>query len=243
MFTCLKVRGIKGGVIAFCLMPPVVQFALVILPILAVASVGSLWVPKEDLAGLGSEARTPAVLAGVRFGFELLICLTAMGTALLFCGLARRSAAGMGWAIAACGICALHNCFFQTRVSSHSLVLGYFWGRHDLVGPIIPLLVAFAVFVRQRRLERGLQLAFPGLPDWGGSRLTPLILLGLTTGMFTGCAGPKPVHQCGWVGGRYQTAYPRALSAKYLLAPAGLRRDFAGSQSNPSPDFEYAFSA
>jgi hypothetical protein len=210
----------RHRVIAFCLLPAVAHLAIVLLSLLAVALVSQVCLPKATLAALEREPFTPARVMHAKFVIELFCYVAAAGTALLFCGLARRSASGTRWAIAACGVCAVHNYFFHAQASAHALVLGYFVTPGDLMCPVIPLLVAGAVVMRQRRRERGLQVAFSGPQGPRGSRLASLMLLCLASWMVAGCAASKPVHQCGWVGGQYQTANPRALSAKYCFAPS-----------------------
>jgi hypothetical protein len=131
---------------------------------------------------------------------SLLLAQTAMNATLIglfavfVCWLARRSAAGVRWAIIACVGCALHGWFFRITLSAHWMSIGYYW-KPNWVCFITPLLVAGAFLVADQQR---------------GTRLLPaLSALALFAVIFSGCTThqrEKPLSQRGWIGGDYKTA-------------------------------------
>ena len=89
----------RHPVVGFCLLPPVGAFVMVCLGLALDLMFGRLYFPPSLFKVLADQ---PADLKFLRFALEDTY-YTAVGlTAVLFCWLAHRSAAGLKWALAAC---------------------------------------------------------------------------------------------------------------------------------------------
>jgi len=69
---------------------------------------------------------------------------------LIFCWLARRSAVGLRWMLAACGICSLYAMFIMVHVKPHVFAVGIY-DRPQWIRAVIPLLVASVICAHRRR--------------------------------------------------------------------------------------------
>ncbi|HTA29746.1 MAG TPA: hypothetical protein VK731_04645, partial [Candidatus Cybelea sp.] len=77
-------------------------------------------------------------------------------TALMFCRLAYRSAAGMKWMWTACLLCSLDGIVNYATIEPGSVTLGVTPWSPKWHAAIFPLGVALAVFLRQKRMENRL---------------------------------------------------------------------------------------
>ena len=80
-----------------------------------------------------------------------------LAVVLAFSWLARRSAAGLKWMLTACAFCSLNSYFGFTDIQPHNVIVGYWfgygWRSPQWIYAGIPLLVATAIFLGQRRRE------------------------------------------------------------------------------------------
>jgi hypothetical protein len=87
---------------------------------------------------------------------EALTFSATLLTALLFCWLARRSAVGMKWLWTACVICSLSSLVNFSEILPGRLAVGFGWPSPNWFFAALPLSVAIAAFLRQRRTENRL---------------------------------------------------------------------------------------
>jgi hypothetical protein len=80
---------------------------------------------------------------------------------LLFCWLARRSVVSLKWMVIACVICSLYASFFYARIWPHFFAMGITW-TPQWIKAAIPLLIAGAVYVFQRRTRQRFQEKIAG---------------------------------------------------------------------------------
>jgi hypothetical protein len=76
---------------------------------------------------------------------------------LLFCWLARRAFVGLKWMVVSCAICSLCAIIWWGRIEPHSFFMGFSLNSHlhmPWFRGAIPLLVAAAMYVLQRRTTR-----------------------------------------------------------------------------------------
>jgi hypothetical protein len=204
--------------LAFCLLPPCLQLLFTAVIFGLSILIGELLVSHERQLAV---ARSPSGPLLVQLGMSLLFYAAAGATALWCCWWARRSVAGPAWALAACGICALHSYFWQVKVIGHHIYMGYYLPPGNLLTPAIPLVAALAVWLKRRRSEA----QFTERNHRGVERrhvLTGLLFCALVCAL-TGCANTKrkvTTHERGWIDGEFLTANPKAVSAESLLAPA-----------------------
>jgi PDZ domain-containing protein len=202
---------------AFCLLPPFLQLLFTALIMVVSILVGELLISREQQLAVGRGPSGPLL---VQVGMSLLFYVSATATAFVFCWLARRAVAGLGWALAACGICALHSYFWQVKVVDHTILMGYYFPSKDLLTPAIPLVAAAAVWFRQKRRERQFETS-PAADAAPSNALISAIVLCALACALTGCADRKvSVHERGWVNGQFLAANPKAVSAEFLLGAA-----------------------
>ncbi len=133
----------RHPIIGFCLLPPVGIVAAVIAGLFLEFLLGKLYFTKAEIGALVDDETGfwmfQWLLAGTYYGS---IALTAM----LFCFLARRSASGWKWAVAACAVCSLHGYFCFLEVVPHRFTVGYLISNRlqHVTAPAIPLLVLAA---------------------------------------------------------------------------------------------------
>jgi hypothetical protein len=211
----------RHRLLAFCILPPLFHVAMLILIMALAFSLASLCLPKPTFRTM------PTFLPAhvLQFAGPTFSCAASLATLIFFCRLARRSAAGPAWALVACGICAVHAFFWQTRFTPHSVALAYAHSPRDMLNPMIPLLSAALIYARQKRRERNVQLLETETTSVDKKFLLPLVLICLLPCLMTGCAGTKPVHEHGWVGGQYLKASPTATSPELFLGPAKNRAE------------------
>jgi hypothetical protein len=206
----------RHPLLMFCVLPPLCQaflVALILVVVISIGQIGQLCLPKVTLRALEVY---PWPLWLLRSQVSLMFYAATAVTIFLFHRLVRRSAAGLAWTWAVCGICAAHNYFCQGKVSPHSLSLGYYLRPDDPFSPLIPLLLGVWIFARQRRRERGFQPVMAVFKSQGNT-VVPLVLLGVLPLLSTGCADSKCVREHGWVGGQYLAAKPQAVTTELLL--------------------------
>lgn len=130
----------RHPVIGFCWLPCVMLLVMITLALLFGALLGSLCFTAGELHDL-AQYGLDAVQRSLAVTYYIAVALTAM----LLCYLVKRSASGLKWALASCGILALHGCFCWLRVASRALTFGYSWPpRPDWPAIAIPLAVAGA---------------------------------------------------------------------------------------------------
>jgi hypothetical protein len=137
----------RHRVIAFCILPPLVIFlasglaAAGVLGLVHACSSAETWgTVSAGGPGFGY------VIAAVEATHGLMVAVIT----LLFCWLARRSAAGWNWVLAACAACMLQSCFGYCWLKPHALVLGY--GRSpQWLYAMIPLVIGTAAIAHRRR--------------------------------------------------------------------------------------------
>jgi hypothetical protein len=157
----------RHPIIGFCLLPP-----LGFIPAWAACwgmVLGACWLAgnifgpayaiDERLASAFSD--DPALFNGyvtpANFGLTLAAVLLIV---LVFCQLARRSAAGPKWMLTACGVCSLSSYFSFAAIEPHNVTVGYWfgllWRYPQWIYAGVPLLAGVAIFLGQCRCERRL---------------------------------------------------------------------------------------
>ncbi len=158
----------RHRVLGFCLLPPFVLSLMVGVALSLDFVFGRLYFPPAIFSVLADQ---PPDLKFLVFALVDTTYVAMALTALMFCGLARRSAAGLRCKLAACAMCALYACGARLTVEPHSL--SYSWNfppglPRDWIPVVIPLVVAVAAVIRHRwRLNHIAPIPVPGPP---GSR-------------------------------------------------------------------------
>jgi len=140
----------RHRIIGFCLLPPLGVFAASLFGLFGVLGLLRLCFSASEwtvLADLGPEFRL------IVLGVQGACYAGTAGVAVLFCWLARRSIAGMRWAIAACGACSLQSYFGYCRIAPHAVSIGYTFAP-DWIAAAIPLLVASGALGLQKQISR-----------------------------------------------------------------------------------------
>jgi hypothetical protein len=147
----------RHRVMGFCVLPP-----LVILITSGLVAAGIL-----GLVHACSSAETWGAVSagGPGFGYVVAAVEATHGLAValitvLFCWLARRSAAGWNWVLVACAVCTLQSSFGYCWLKPHALAFGYSTSPQWLYA-MIPLVIGAAAITHRRRTARGLVVS-PG---------------------------------------------------------------------------------
>ena len=142
----------RHRIVGFCILPPLCFGPAWLLCVLLC---GSLFWLIELVFGDSAENWVTGIMAQTgKAGaflpiFEAVLNASMIGVFVcLFCLLARRSAAGLKWAIFACATSAVHGLFFHINLTAHHLMIGYSW-KPNWVCVITPLLVAGGVYFSQ----------------------------------------------------------------------------------------------
>jgi hypothetical protein len=105
-------------------------------------------------------------LAPLSAGLTLAAILSIVTAA---CWLARRSALGLKWIVAACAAIAINMLFENTCIRPRAVFIGYWWHSQYWFFVVIPLLAAGGIYLYQRRIESHLAWV-PMEPDWETAR-------------------------------------------------------------------------
>jgi hypothetical protein len=143
-------------VVGFFVVPllavPVLWIALLLLQLSLEFTLGFGWDPKNLHAAAGN----PVVFRHLVIVIQCANSVSIASITLLFCWLARRAAVGFKWMVTACTICSLYALFVQASIKPHSFEVGVSWTPH-WIDAAIPLLIAGAIYVFQRRTMRRFQ--------------------------------------------------------------------------------------
>lgn len=173
----------RHRILGFCLLPPLVLTLMVGAALSLDFVFGRLYFPPAIFSVLADQ---PPDLKFLVFALVDTTYVAMALTALLFCGLARRSAAGLRCKLAACAMCALYACCARLTVEPHSLSYGWNFPPglpRDWIPVVIPLIVGAAAVVRHRwRLNHIAPIPAPGP---AGSRLIRPKAILPRTGWFT----------------------------------------------------------
>ncbi len=141
----------RHPVIGFCLLPPLAISALFMLGLALDSLIGKIYFTPDQLSAL-------AGAPGLKFYtvvFEGTYYAAITLAAILFCQLARRTVAGLQWALITAAVCALDVLLFYVNVAPHELNIGYSTRPHWLCS-LIPLAVTVAFWFRQLWIESNL---------------------------------------------------------------------------------------
>jgi len=147
----------RHHVVAFGLLPllayPVLWALLFTLELALEFALGYSW----DAKKLQVAVNNPVTFRHLSLALHFMDYAAIASVALLFGRLARRSAVKFKWTVIACAICSVYGLFTWVSFGMHSLSLGFTvsaslvpqWTR-----AAIPLLVAGAIYILQRRTIR-----------------------------------------------------------------------------------------
>ncbi len=153
----------RHRVLGFCLLPPLGIFATSLLGLAVALGLLRCYFSGDEWRLFADEgAALNPISLGVRISCYAAIALMTLA----FCWLARRSAAGIGWALAACGACSLQSLFTFCSIIPHSATVGYS-SSPNWAGALVPLLVGAAILAWHRRLRA--QLSPAGCLTIGGT--------------------------------------------------------------------------
>ena len=142
----------RHRVLTFCLLPPAGIFAASILALGAVLGLLRLYYSADEWSVVAGEGDgwNPIAL-GVRSSWYLALGLMT----LVFCWLARRSAAGIWWALAACAVCSFQSSFGFCEIVPHATTIGYTLSP-NWHGALIPLVIGAVIYALHQRARRQL---------------------------------------------------------------------------------------
>jgi hypothetical protein len=140
----------RHRIIGFCLLPSVGVFAASLVGLLGVLGLLRLCFSASEWAVLADEGPEFQL---IRNGVQGACYAGTGAVAALFCWLARRSIAGPGWALAACGVCSLQSYFGYCSIAPHAIQMGYAVSP-DWRAAVIPLVIAFIAFAYHCRIMR-----------------------------------------------------------------------------------------
>lgn len=176
----------RHPIIGFCLLPfPAFILGLSVCWVsfyLLCLLLGSVFGPSyflddQTLAALNSE---PKVVNSIAYPLSIAVSfITTLIVVAVLCRAAGRAALGLNWMLIACSSCALINFFSYSELFANgtnvSLCFGFSWYPLHWFYPATPLLIALAVFVRQRQLEH----RFSTVPMRPRSRNVKMTALGV----------------------------------------------------------------
>lgn len=139
----------RHRVLTFCFLPPLGIFAASIMGLGAVLGLLRLYYTGDEWNVLAAEGDgwNPIAL-GIRTSWYLaMACMT-----LVFCWLARHSAAGIRWALAGCAVCSLQSFFGFCRIVPHATTIGYSLSPNWHCA-LIPLLIGGTIYALHRRAQ------------------------------------------------------------------------------------------
>jgi hypothetical protein len=147
-------------VVTFCLLPllafPVLWALLLVLELLLVVTLGYGWDSKK----LHMVVNNPVTFHHLTTAFQFMDYVAIALVALFFCWLARRSAVRLKWMVTACAACSVVAVITWAKIEPHSFFMGFTMNNHLHMPSFrgaIPLLVAGAMYVFQRRTRRRFQ--------------------------------------------------------------------------------------
>jgi hypothetical protein len=152
-------------VVTFGLLPllvyPILWSLLLVLQMALEFALGYGWNWKK----LHMVANNPVAFHHLAVTFQFMDYSAIVLVALLFCWLARRSGVSLKWMVTACTICSVVAVITWGKLEPHSFFLGFSMNSHlhmPWYRGAIPLLVAGAVYVFQRRATRRFQEKIAG---------------------------------------------------------------------------------
>jgi len=141
-------------VITFSLLPvlvfPVLWLLFLFLELLLAVTLGYSW----NWDKMHAAANNPVTFHHMLIAFYIMDYLAVALATLLFCWLARRAAVKLKWMAISCIVCALVAVIVWARLEPHSFFVGFSANSHlhmPWYRGAIPLLVALAMYVLQRR--------------------------------------------------------------------------------------------
>ena len=152
-------------VVTFGLLPllvyPILWSLLLVLQMALEFALGYGWNWKK----LHMVANNPVAFHHLAVAFQFMDYSAIVLVALLFCWLARRSGVSLKWMVTACTICSVVAVIMYAKLEPHSFFLGFSMNSHlhmPWYRGAIPLLVAGAVYVFQRRTRQRFQEKIAG---------------------------------------------------------------------------------
>ncbi len=147
-------------VVTFGLLPllafPVMWLLLLLLQMVLAFALGYGW----DVKKLHVAVNDPVTFQHVRMAFQFIDYVAVALAALLICWLARRAAVNPKWMVTACAVCSFLALFTWGQIEPHSFFVGFSADSHlhlQWLRGAIPLAVAGAVYIFQRRMARHFQ--------------------------------------------------------------------------------------
>jgi hypothetical protein len=147
-------------VVTFGLLPllvyPVLWALLLLLQMALGFALGYGW----NWEKLHAVVNNPIIFHHLATAFQWMDYAAIALVALLFCWLARRAAVKLKWMVTACAVCSAIAVITWGRIEPHSFSLGFSMNSHlhmPWFRGAIPLLVAVAMYVFQRRTRRRFQ--------------------------------------------------------------------------------------
>ncbi len=151
-------------VVAFGLLPvlafPVLWLLLLLLQMVLAFALGYGWDEKK----LDVAVNDPMTFQYVLMAFQFIDYVAVALVAFLFCWLARRAAVSLNWMVTACAVCSFLALFTWGKIEPHSFFVGFTADSHlhlQWLRGAIPLAVAGAIYVFQRRTTRRFQEQVP----------------------------------------------------------------------------------
>ena len=142
--------------IGFCVLPllavPVLWALLLFLGLSLEFALGYGW----DWKKLNVAADNPVAFHHLAIAVHGADYVAIALATLLFCWLARRSVVSVRWMLTSCVICSLYALFFWATIKPHHFALGITW-TPQWIRAVIPLLIAGAIYVFQRRTTQCFQ--------------------------------------------------------------------------------------
>jgi hypothetical protein len=141
-------------VVTFCLVPllmyPILWALLLLLQMALGFALGYGWNWKK----LHVEVNNPVAFHHLTTVYQFMDYAAIALVTLLFCWLARRAVVKLKWMVVSCAICSVCAMIWWGRIEPHSFFMGFSLNSHlhmPWFRGVIPLLVAGAVYVCQRR--------------------------------------------------------------------------------------------
>ncbi len=148
----------RHRVLTFCLLPPAGVFGASIFGLGTVLALLRLCYSEADWGVVAGEGDGLNLIAlGIRTSWYLALALMT----LMFCWLARRSGAGIRWALAACAVCSFQSFFGFYQIVPHATTIGYSLSPNWL-GPLTPLAIGAATYFLHRRAGHKLEASPAG---------------------------------------------------------------------------------
>ena len=144
----------RHSVVTFCLLPllvyPILWALLLLLQLALGFALGYGWNWKKLLVVVDN----PVAFSHLTTVYQFMDYAAIALVTLLFCWLARRAMVKLTWMVVSCAICSVCAMIWWGRIEPHSFFMGFSLNSHlhmPWFRGVIPLLVAGAVYVCQRR--------------------------------------------------------------------------------------------